>query len=115
MDFIDRAKGIGLDAVDPNEELLDGAEDHRCFGPPTIGITVKMIVDGYQTSDLRKAMDHVFVCVEDVFSDPFRNSDFLGVASVVVYRREERKSVFQPDLIIFLAMPRRRVPNDTSF
>src|ERR1700677_3378663 len=54
-------------------------------------------------------MNHVLVCVEDVFSDPFRNTDFLGVASVVVHWRQERKSIFQPDLIIFLTVAGRRV------
>src|ERR1700733_11054472 len=54
-------------------------------------------------------MNHVLVCVEDVFSDPFRNTDFLGVASVVVHRGEELKPVFEPDLVIFLTVARRRV------
>ena len=68
-----------------------------------------VIVHRKQTSDLGESLNHIFVRVKDVFSNPFRNSDFLRVAPVIVHGRKEGKSVFQSDLVILLAVTRRRV------
>ena len=106
FDLIDRSKRIWLHKIDPNKELFHGAKDHRRLGTPTKWIGVMVIIYGKQTSNLGKSMNDVFVRVKDVFTNPFRNSNFLRVAPVVVYWREERKPIFKSGLIILLTVAR---------
>ena len=41
----------------------------------------------------RNSADDIGIGVEDVFADQLRQPDFLGVAAVIVDRREDRKTV----------------------
>ena len=45
-----------------------------------------------------------FVGFENVFSNQFGKSAFLGVATVVVHRRKEREVVLHAELVVILAM-----------
>ncbi len=48
---------------------------------------------GEEHAAIAQQSDDVGVGVEDVFADQFRQTDFLGVAAVIVDRRENREAV----------------------
>ena len=54
-------------------------------------------------------MDHIFVRVEDILSDPFRDTDFFRVPAIVVYRGKEWEPILQTDLVVFFAVARSGV------
>src|ERR1700680_3757167 len=85
IDLVDRLKCSRLQEVDSDKELFDGAKNHGSFGTPTVWISVRVIVYRKQTFHLLEPLNHVLICVKNVFSYPFRDADFLGVAPVIVH------------------------------
>src|SRR3984957_12642757 len=85
---VNRLKSGRFQEVNPDKELFDRAKNHRCFGPPANRISVMIIVRREQTPNLGEPLDYVFVGIKDIFSDPFRNSNFLGIAPVIVHGRK---------------------------
>ena len=53
--------------------------------------------------------NNVTIGVKNVFADQLGNSNFIGVAPMIVDRRKDRKTILRTERIIVLAMPGRHV------
>ena len=56
-------------------------------------------------SFLFENLDDAGIRLEDIFADEFRQPTLLGVAPVVIDRREEREPAFHAEMVVVLAMP----------
>ena len=95
---------LAADEVDTNEKLFNRTEDHRQLRAPAMGIRMLVVfTTGKRTLGCQDRNDR-FVGFENIFSHQLGNPAFLGVATVVVHRRKERKIVVHAELVVILAM-----------
>ena len=102
-------ESFGADVFDADKELFDGAEDHRRLGTPAVRIGMLVSALASQGSFCLEESDNISVRFEHVFANEIRQTAFLGVATVVINRREKVKSALHPKMIIVLTMARRNV------
>ena len=101
---IDFFEGLGADVFDADEELLDGAEDDRCFGAPAMRVGVFVGALSSEGSFLFQEFDDTGIRLEDIFADEFGQAALLGVAPVVIDGGEQRETALHAEMVVVLAM-----------
>ena len=102
--IFDRRERVRAQIVDANKELLDRAEDDRRFRTPAIRI--RMPIDRFADEHplFAQERDDVGVRIENVFAREFRQTRFIGVAAVIVHRRQNWQPVLSTQRVIVFAV-----------
>ena len=93
VDLRDRVERSFAEVIDPDEKLLDRAEDDRRLRTPAVGIGMRIGLLGHEHAAVAQQPDDVRVCFENVFADQFGKAHLLGVTAEIVDRRENRETV----------------------
>src|SRR6266404_3009582 len=101
------ATSIAALAVQIDEPLFGGAEDHRIVAPPAMRIAMRKFLLAEQRATIAQQSDDNRIGLEYGFSFVLRQA--FQIPSVVVNRRVRLDAVFLSGLEVLNAMSRRRM------
>src|SRR6266567_9321292 len=102
-------KCFAAQLINPNEELLDIAEDDRRFRTPAVRIRMMEFLFAEQHIALAQQLDDVDIRVEDVFAYKIWQTGFVGETTVIIDRRQDWQTFFFAQQVIVFTVSRRDV------
>ncbi len=97
----------GPRAIQIDEPLFGGAEDHRIVAPPAMRVTVRKFLLAEQRSAIAQQLNDDRIRLEYCF--PFVLGQPFEIPAMIIDRRVRLDAIFLPGLEVLDAMPRRRV------